>query len=131
MVWDLNKPLELPDESVEAIAGMHVFEHLKSDIEAVVKSWYRVLKPEGEVVIEVPDIEEIAREIIVADEERRHLLLGYIYGNQEDEHNIHYWGWTKTSIVKLFDDMGFKAMAMEGKDYHTEEAPCLRLEAIK
>lgn len=43
----------LPDESVDAIVSLHVLEHIPNDVRAV-GHLYRILKPGGKAVIEVP-----------------------------------------------------------------------------
>jgi len=54
IVIDFEKdPIPLEDNSVDRIASRQVFEHLDDPI-AVLRRLYRILKPGGEIFIEVP-----------------------------------------------------------------------------
>ena len=60
------------------------------------------------------------------------LLKQYIYGNQEDKGQTHYWGWDREEICGLLKEVGFEVEDIrDGEDYHSEEAPCMRVEAKK
>lgn len=59
VVTDLNKPWPWEDESVDYIRAYHVFEHLDGPPDVKGQFWcmnevYRVLKPGGELQMEVP-----------------------------------------------------------------------------
>jgi SAM-dependent methyltransferase len=53
-------PLELPDQSVGEIRAVDVLEHLSYwDTPAILADWFRVLRPDGRIYIQVPDAETI------------------------------------------------------------------------
>ncbi len=62
VVWDLRRPLPLPDGSVEGISMEHVLEHLPADVGlSAVEQCHRLLRPGGVLRLSVPDFGRYAR----------------------------------------------------------------------
>lgn len=56
VVWDLRRPLPLPDGSVDAVFCEHVLEHLPAAVGlAAMDQAFRLLRPGGVVRVSVPD----------------------------------------------------------------------------
>jgi predicted SAM-dependent methyltransferase len=53
VVWDLEKPAPFPDESFKLVVASHVLEHVFG-IMPLMDEIYRILKPNGKMVIFVP-----------------------------------------------------------------------------
>jgi beta-1,4-mannosyl-glycoprotein beta-1,4-N-acetylglucosaminyltransferase len=89
---DIRK-LEYPDNYADEIAAYHVFEHL-SPYEAndILTEWLRVLKPNGRLVMELPDIESMCAAFGQSNKDERYRLLNCIYGATQLEHP-HLFGW--------------------------------------
>lgn len=79
----------LPGNSVEAVVALNVLEHIEDDFEAV-RQLYRILKPGGVAVIEVP----------------ANPRLYDVY----DELLMHYRRYTGKAIVKLCKEAGFEVI---------------------
>jgi len=147
-ICDIKK-LPYNDNTVDTIECYHAFEHipvcLHANIEsgygekyasliAVLQEWKRVLKPEGNLVIEMPDLDGVMREYLESPESRREELLISIYGSYRayDDIDIHRWGANKARLTYLLEKAEFRFIKFcEATDYHKEIAPCLRVEAIK
>jgi len=130
-VFDCNEPLDYLDESVEEILVIHLLEHLRpKGIDRVVKSWHRVLKTGGKLILELPDFDEIAKRALEnpTDDE----ILKWGFGNQERPGQDHYWGWNKIRLLNLLKKAGFNKITFtEPQNYRKEQMSCLRVEAIK
>jgi beta-1,4-mannosyl-glycoprotein beta-1,4-N-acetylglucosaminyltransferase len=89
---DIRK-LEYPDNYADEIAAYHVFEHL-SPYEAndILSEWLRVLKPNGRLVMELPDIESMCAAFGQSNKDERYRLLNCIYGATQLDHP-HLFGW--------------------------------------
>jgi SAM-dependent methyltransferase len=142
---------ELPyeDNSVDTIESYHVFEHIPVCLHANVdgrfgakyaalidtaKEWHRVLKPGGNLVIEMPDLDETFRQYLNADDKEKERLLIPVYGSFRggDETDVHRWGANKPRLKYILERAGFREIKFtEAQDYHVKDCPCLRVEVVK
>lgn len=131
-VFDLTKPLDYEPNSVEVIQAIHLFEHLpRVGLEAVVKSWYDCLIPDGLLVMEMPDFEKITK-ILLASQYENQTMMEWIFGEQSRPGQNHYWGWTPKQCVKFLEKIGFRAVQVkEAEDNSHDKAISFRVEAIK
>ena len=97
---DLDKHFE--ENSVEEILASHLFEHINPYQSLdLLKTWLKVLKPNGKLIMEVPNIEEMCKDFVTANKEERYGILNVIYGavnttnvgTKEDITSPHLWGW--------------------------------------
>lgn len=59
------RSLPLPDRHADVVYASHLLEHFdEHELPQVLWEWKRVLKPGGRLVIEVPDIQQVAQEIV-------------------------------------------------------------------
>lgn len=130
-VFDLEEPLDYPDESVVLIEAYHLFEHLKfSRIEVIIKSWFRVMAPGGKIIMEMPDFDEVVKWYQASPNDNS--VIASVFGNQSDKGQYHHWGWNKPRLKLLLEGVGFKNVIFpEPTDYHIQLEPCLRVEAVK
>lgn len=105
--WDLNKGLPKHIKEVENIIGGHLLEHLTykgaikllDDISEVIT---------GELLLEVPDMEGLCKEYLKSTTKAHlHLVLQYIYGNQERKGQFHQWGWDRDTLSEELTRRGF------------------------
>jgi len=148
LIGDIRE-LPFADDSVEIIETYHTFEHLPVCLQAnvdsaygekyaalidVLREWRRVLKIGCRLVIEMPDLDKVLNEYIVATEERKEELLLSIYGSfrNNDESDYHRWGAGKSRLRYILEKAGFRDIEFsEPQDYHAKTSPCLRVEAVK
>jgi predicted SAM-dependent methyltransferase len=118
------------ENQVDEIIGMHIFEHFDYDQwRRAIPQFYKLLKPEAKLVLELPNIKDVFREYI---KDPYNLLVSkYIWGGQDSEGQYHYWGWCPETLSKLLTDNGFKVELKEATDYHKNEMPCFRIEGTK
>jgi len=139
---DINEPadiimdirnLDFDDNSLEEIVSSHVLEHISMhETIRVLQEMYRVLKPEGILQLEVPDLEYCLSEWLKTDEESEHkwnFYLMRIFGSQINEYEYHKTGFTEKRITNLLTTIGFKDIKIERVDSHAQES--LLIKAIK
>lgn len=54
--WDLNNSIDIPDQTFNVIVSAEVIEHLENP-RAVVREWFRLLRPNGTLVFSTPNNE--------------------------------------------------------------------------
>ena len=110
---DIVGPVErLPmgDNSVSLIYASHVLEHFgRFEYKAVLKEWFRVLKPGGILRLAVPDFAACAAiyyESGLADGLSG--LVGLIVGGQRNEHDFHKMIFDEEFLRRELLDTGFR-----------------------
>lgn len=120
--WDAEVLGEVPDNSIETIYASHLlehFEHTKS--KEILSNWYRKLKTGGELIINVPDLEWLCKQVLKYEQgflldgyynqfHGEHGLLSVVYGSQSHEGEYHKAGFTNSYLVGLLRLVGFESI---------------------
>lgn len=93
------------EDTVDEILAVQVFEHFSfPEGKKLLFYWYDLLKEGGILHLDIPDLDGTI-EIYKNDPVWATRLL---YGSQKNEYGIHKAMYTKESITKLFEEVGFK-----------------------
>lgn len=106
-VCDARKLAAIADASVSEIYACHVLEHVeRGEVVNVLKEWRRVLKPEGQLRLAVPDFEAVVHEYV----ENKDLMCfqGLLYGGQTYDYNFHHVAFDFAVLESLLIEAGFK-----------------------
>jgi SAM-dependent methyltransferase len=90
---DLNRPLEFSDCEFDVVFCSHVLEHVDSPVNLLREAW-RVLRPDGMVLIAVPNEDSLANRI------GRDPYFG--------GHFEHLYSFSKDNLLALFSRTGFE-----------------------
>lgn len=133
--------LKLPENCAEEIMASHLIEHLPQHrVPEVLSKWLSILKNGGKLVVETPNLEELFKDYLIQDDEKKYETLMCIFGAFVDRDtpevrergalSPHLWGFTPKSLSDLCEKVGFKEIKIlpvqglhPGKNF--------RLEAIK
>lgn len=137
--------LPYKDGEVDVIYSSHLLEHMSlKEVFLVLREWYRTLKPEGKIIINVPDL-EWAAQALLGMMPRKHPTLEYkkselfntperimevLYGNQDHEGEFHKSGFTAVSLEKLLENVGFRVEHII-REFEAHEMGCLIATAVK
>ena len=132
--------MELPDNTVDEIIAIHLFEHI-SPYKAMdtLKRWCRWLKPKCKLIMEMPDIAKLCAEYATADKGIKYGILNCIYGSvnttggSEDVTEYHKFGWSPEVNGILWDHLtwaGFGDIVF-GPDQYPHPLYNFRVEAAK
>jgi SAM-dependent methyltransferase len=146
LVHDLTKPLPFQTDSISAIYGAHVLEHLyRADALRLMAECKRVLKPGGVIRLVVPDLHSIVLDYLerkngnstptekVSAADQLNERLGYrnpappngnaafrFYSTWKDFHS-HKWMYDSESLARYLSLAGFKEVAE--KEFHRSDIP--------
>jgi len=116
IIWDLEKfPYPFQDEIADEIYWKDSLEHLSwRVVRKALEETYRILKKGGNVFIQCPDLEAIARKIILDPNFKYGDLYGYkaisfwVYGRQDEWGGAHKAGFTAPALKQFLSSIGFK-----------------------
>jgi SAM-dependent methyltransferase len=125
----LQDPWPIPNETYAVVMAFHVLEHIPIHHTIMFLSeCHRVLRHEGGLILEVPDMPKMAKEYL----EGNLGMVGRMYGSYVSPGEGHVWGWDRSQLMYASRLAGFKiCLTRDGTDYHSIQIPTIRLEAIK
>jgi predicted SAM-dependent methyltransferase len=101
--------LPFANNSIAQIVAYQVFEHLSRKEGALaLAEWHRVLKPNGNVVMTIPSIEDVCKKVL--EDPNNEWMLAHMFGNQDHEGQFHKWGYTPKSIFRVLAFAGFRVV---------------------
>jgi SAM-dependent methyltransferase len=119
--------LEFEKETIAVVLMIHVVEHIDYfKINHLFEKIYYWLKKDGQLIIEFPDIIKVAKHILaikndIKKPQNSTFGLRGIYGQPTKNmtmYDYHKWGWSKKTIVKLLQKIGFRKIYVEKPQYH-------------
>lgn len=119
---------DLPFESnsIELIEAFQLLEHFDAiHCKYVLSEWFRVLEPEGTLIIETPDLEKTFKKFLSSDVKTKKKTLQWIYGIQSlgMEHKT---GFTFQLLRDYLEEIGFVEIVRNAPRTHTYE-PGMRI----
>ncbi len=93
--------------SVTEMIASHVLEHKRhTETEAILREWYRVLKPGATLWLMVPDFDAIVK-VYIKSGMMYDWLRFVLYGDQTSEFNHHYITFTYPNLRNILHNIGF------------------------
>lgn len=117
--------LPFDTNSIDRMAAIHVIEHLYYwEVDAVLREWHRVLKPDGTLVIECPDMQKVFNHIFLRMKKGEPPSPSFswyaLWGDPsyQDPAMVHKWGYCRPDIETLLLRAGFCQVEHEEARYH-------------
>jgi len=129
LLLDLRGVWPWHDETVAEILTYHFIEHLdRHEAEYFLGEAFRVLHHGGRLILELPDLKRVCEELVAGNLSR----IDNLYGLHRNPYDYHKMGYTRETLTALLKSKGFGVqLVIPGTDYHAEEEPCMRVEAVK
>jgi len=125
LVTDLEKFLlqMFQNGTIHLILARDFLEHLSwRVVERFLHECYRILKRGGKIFIQTPDLEEIAKNVILDPNYRFNELHGWnaisfwVYGAMDYPENLHKCGFTIPTLKNLLESVGFEVDEIKNDD---------------
>lgn len=128
VICDITK-LPWPANSVSVIESYHVIEHISHrKIKPMLTEWFRVLAPEGILILECPYFDRAVQEYLDGNESR----LMNLFGQQRFPGDTHLCGYNPSRLICLLEEIGFKEISeKEPRSSQTLDEPSFRIECRK
>ena len=122
--------LDFRDAAAREIKALQLAEHLGFfKTKYFLAECWRVLAPEGELLLETPDIEKSLKLFLDGDHKVKEAVLGWIYGSETPGMN-HLYCFPAALLGELLAEAGFEISAMDKFDFQPWR-PALRFRAVK
>ncbi len=127
----------IPSESADAVAAIHVLEHLYEwDAFRALTEWKRILKPGGTLILELPCMDKVFMYIgrcVEANEPILTFMSSHVFWGDPKHHDplmCHRWGYFIGPLKQLLEQVGFSHIERQEARYHH---PCrdMRWECVK
>ena len=129
MVRDVDD-LPFDSNSVDIIEANHIIEHFDYiHCLYVLSDWFRILKPDGTLVLETPDLEKSFKKLMSSNFENQQKTLQWIYGI-DNPGMQHKTGFTFDFLKNLLEQIGFEKISREEAKTHLYE-PGIRITCKK
>lgn len=132
MLCDAGK-IDIEDGKAQIVMANHLIEHFfRWEVEDILAEWYRLLKPGGQLILELPNLEHACRNLLAGSTDQ--MSMWPIYGDwgHKDPYMMHKHGYTPKTIKALVDLCGFKKVQILPPQTHGRRANRdMRVEAIK
>lgn len=101
----------------QIVYSSHVLEHFpRNRVDEVLDEWVRILDPDGEMRLIVPNIEWAAQKILKGEVDND--VMNVLYGAQTYDENAHMNGFTPAILEQKLKDRGFKRIDVELLGYN-------------
>lgn len=101
----------------DVIYSGHTLEHFsRNEVFEVVEEIARVLKPDGELRLTLPNLEWAAQHIMNGEVDS--MVMDVLYGAQTYEENYHKTGFTPAMVEQMLKQKGFKHFIWDKQLYH-------------
>lgn len=116
------RQLPFGDGSFDIVFSSHVLEHLgRHETIPVLKEWIRILKPDGELRLVLPNIMWAAQNIINHEGRNPKVdndIMNVFYGAQSSEYDFHKTGFTEQKIKTILAELDFQVIHYEEQGYN-------------
>lgn len=119
------RSIPLPAACADVLMAIHVFEHFpRWDAEAVLAEWKRLLKPGGQLILELPNLVKCCENYLSGrargGKDPDQLARWGIYGDPRtsNPYMCHPWGWAPDELIDLLQLAGFAEAQERPTEFH-------------
>ena len=107
----LRNPMPLDDGVAEELQAMHALEHVYAwEAPNLLAEWRRLLRPGGLLVLELPNLEHAARNLLEGQKDQMSMWPLYGDPSWRDPYMCHRYGYTPKTLEALLTAGGFSSI---------------------
>lgn len=139
IVADIRDLRKIKTSIADEILAVHVIEHFYYwEVIPLLRSWKRILKPGGKLILECPNLVNACKAIIenpqVASlpDSNGQMSMWPLYGDPswQDPLMVHKWAYTPDSLIKVVASAGFSNVKQEKAKFKLREPRDMRVTGI-
>lgn len=127
------RSIPLEDGCAQNVMACHLIEHFYLwEVPALLAEWRRLLVDGGKLILELPNIELCARNLLAGKTDQ--MCMWGFFGDpgHKDPYMCHRWGYTSKTITALLMENGFKKIKLLDPQTHkSRKDRDMRVEALK
>lgn len=129
----LANPIPLNDGVATEVHAYHFIEHVyRWQAPAVVAEFRRLLKAGGRLILELPDIQKAAKNLLLGSPDQMSMWALYGDPGHKDPYMCHRWGYTPATITQLLADAGYQNIRVLPPQTHgARHNRDMRVECVK
>jgi ubiquinone/menaquinone biosynthesis C-methylase UbiE len=140
VICDVRNLDKFSDNYADEILSVHVIEHFwRWEVIQILKEWVRVLKPNGKLIIECPNLKSACEEFLKnpdlhsgpGPEGQRTMWVFYGDPRWTDPLMVHRWGYTPQSLANIIHQAGLRDLRLEPAQFKLREPRDMRITGIK
>lgn len=130
---NLVNPVPLPDGCAEELQSFHFLEHVaRYEADSLVAEWHRLLKSGGSLVLELPNIELAAKNLLAGMGDQFSMWPLYGDWSHKNPYMLHKHGYTPKTLKGLLKAGGFEQISILPPRTHGAKLNRdMRAEAVK
>lgn len=130
---EVENPIPLQDGCADELFAGHVIEHVyRWEANALVNEWKRLLRQGGKLILELPNIEAAAKNLLSGRDDQ--MVMWPLYGDpsHRDPYMCHRWGYKPSTIRALLQECGMSDITILPPQTHgAKHDRDMRVESIK
>lgn len=122
---DIRSMPEVPSNSADAVAAIHVLEHFYAwEVADILREWKRILKPGGKLILELPCMDKVLGYALYCVQNNEDLMpfmtLHAWWGDPQHKsvEMTHKWGWFTKPMSDMLHSVGFSSVEQAEPRYH-------------
>ena len=137
---DIRKLTVFDTDYADEILAVHVIEHFwRWEVEDILAEWVRVLKPNGKLILECPNLISACEEFLKDPEagsspnQKGQKTMWVFYGDPRwrDPLMVHRWGYTPKSLATIMNAAGLSQLKQEPAQFKLREPRDMRITGVK
>lgn len=140
LISDIRTLKELEKSTADEILAVHVIEHIdRWDVVSVLRRWHDILKPNGRIVLESPNLISACKAIVenprgaARADKQGQFSMWPLYGDPswKDPLMMHKWLYTPHSLAEVMYEAGFRQIQQQPAKFKMREPRDMRIVGIK